>query len=204
MAVEKSPRRGRPRDQVARAKILAAANTLLNEGGLGAVTMEAIAGRAGVGKPTIYREWPNAQAVAMAAFLENTRPMAPIGRRGKALDMLRLHLRKVAETFATRAGRNTAMMIAAAQNDSELSKVFRSHFILKSREEGRAMLSLAIANKELRKDIDLDVALDLLYAPLYFRLLIGHGTLDAAFTDAVLDTVRDGLKTPALPRLRGA
>jgi hypothetical protein len=72
--------------------------------------------------------------------------------------------------------------------------VFRSHFILKSREEGRAMLTLAIANKELRKDIDLEVALDLLYAPLYFRLLIGHGLLDAAFTDAVLDTTLAGLK----------
>jgi hypothetical protein len=56
------------------------------------------------------------------------------------------------------------------------------------------MLSLAIANRELRKDIDLDVALDLIYAPLYFRLLIGHGPLDAAFTDAVLDTAVAGLR----------
>jgi AcrR family transcriptional regulator len=194
MADEK-PRRGRPRDQAARGNILKAALALLNEGGIGAVTMEAIAARAGVGKPTIYRAWPNAQAVAMAAFLENAKPVGAPGKKGKALDMLRQHLRKVAETFATRAGRNTAMMIAAAQNDSELSKVFRSHFILKSREEGRTMLSLAIANRELRKDIDLEVALDLIYAPLYFRLLIGHGALDAAFTDAVLDTAVKGLRS---------
>jgi AcrR family transcriptional regulator len=190
---EPKARRGRPRDPAARAKILAAANALLNEGGIGAVTMEAIAARAGVGKPTIYREWPNAQAVAMAAFLENTKSVAT-RKQDKAVDMLRNHLRKVAETFATRAGRTTAMMIAAAQNDSELSKVFRSHFILKSREEGRAMLTLAIANKELRKDIDIEAALDLLYAPLYFRLLIGHGPLDMTFTDAVLDTAIAGLK----------
>ncbi len=195
MAETKSaPRRGRPRDAAARTRILAAANALLNEGGIGAVTMEAIAARAGVGKPTIYREWPNAQAVAMAAFLENTRQPAPTRAKGKALDLLRLHLRKVAETFATRAGRNTALMIATAQQDSELSKVFRSHFIIKSREEGRAMLTLAIASRELRKDVDLEVALDLIYAPLYFRLLIGHGPLDAAFTDAVLDTALNGLK----------
>ncbi len=201
MAETKSaPRRGRPRDAAARTRILAAANALLNEGGIGAVTMEAIAARAGVGKPTIYREWPNAQAVAMAAFLENTRQPAPTRAKGKALDLLRLHLRKVAETFATRAGRNTALMIATAQQDSELSKVFRSHFIIKSREEGRAMLTLAIASRELRKDVDLEVALDLIYAPLYFRLLIGHGPLDAAFTDAVLDTALNGLK----PRHHGA
>jgi AcrR family transcriptional regulator len=194
MTETKNRRRGRPRDPAARAKVLAAANALLNEGGIGMVTMEAIAARAGVGKPTIYREWPNAQAVAMAAFLENTKLVKTSGKKGKALDMLRLHLRKVAETFATRAGRNTAMMIAAAQNDSELSKVFRSHFIIKSREEGRAMLTLAIASREIAKDIDMDVALDLIYAPLYLRLLIGHGPLDAAFTDAVLDTAINGLK----------
>src|SRR5436190_16383718 len=112
---EKNSRRGRPRDAAARSRILSAANALMNEGGMGAVTMEAIAARAGVGKPTIYREWPNAQAVAMAAFLENTKPVAASRARGKAIDMLRSHLRKVAETFQSRAGRNTAMMIATAQ-----------------------------------------------------------------------------------------
>ncbi|MGA7869634.1 MAG: TetR/AcrR family transcriptional regulator [Candidatus Binatus sp.] len=188
------PRRGRPRDPKARKKILAAASALLNEGGIGAVTMEAIAERAGVGKPTIYREWPNAPAVAMAAFLESTRPLAPAARKGSVLDALRVHLRKVAETFATRAGRNTALMIAAAQNDSELAKVFRNHFIMKSREDGRALLERAIASRQLRSDLDIEAALDLLYAPLYFRLLIGHGLLDANFTDAIVDAALNGLK----------
>jgi len=85
------------------------------------------------------------------------------------------------------------MMIAAAQSDSELAKVFRNHFILKSREEGRTLLEEAIAAREMRKDIDLDAALDLIYAPLYFRLLIGHGPLDAAFTDRILDLALAGL-----------
>ena len=188
------PRRGRPRDPKTRRKILAAASALLNEGGIGAVTMEAIGQRAGVGKPTIYREWPNAPAVAMAAFLESTRPLAPAARGGRVLDALRLHLRTVAETFATRAGRNTALMIAAAQNDSELAKVFRNHFIMKSREIGRTLLERAIASRDLRRDLDIEAALDLLYAPLYFRLLIGHGPLDAHFTDAIIDAAVNGLK----------
>ena len=80
MRTPKTPgtkKRGRPRSAVARRKILAAAAAMLNEGGLSAVTMEGIAARAGVGKPTIYREWPNAQAVAMSragarAFLAAT------------------------------------------------------------------------------------------------------------------------------------
>jgi AcrR family transcriptional regulator len=190
---EKS-KRGRPRDPAVRKKILGAASALLNEGGLVAVTMEAVAARAGVGKPTIYREWPNAQAVAMAAFLESAKTPPGARRSGAALAALRTQLKNVAEVFATRAGRNTAMMIAAAQSDSELAKVFYNHFVLKSREEGRMLLARAIAEGELRKDIDIEAALDLIYAPLYFRLLIGHGPLDAAFTDAILELALGGLR----------
>src|SRR5277367_4816007 len=101
MAEEEKTKRGRPRDPVARRKILAAAAGLLDEGGLGAVTMEAIAARAGVGKPTIYRAWPNAQAVAMAAFLESAEPSPQGGRLRSPLEALRRQLRKVAGVFAT-------------------------------------------------------------------------------------------------------
>jgi len=46
----------------------------------------------------------------------------------------------------------------------------------------------------LRADTGTDLALDLIYAPLYFRLLIGHGPLDAAFTDAIFDAALKGLR----------
>jgi AcrR family transcriptional regulator len=210
MANENEPRRprGRPRSAAIRRKILKAAGVLLNEGGIAAVTMEAIAGRAGVGKPTIYREWPNAASVALAAFLESVEPPsgtalqrdAPEGARnprGKAtspLETLRLQLRTTAHVFTTRVGRHAAAMIAASQNDSELAKVFRTQFILRRREEGRSLINLAVAAGELRRDLDVEVALDLIYAPLYFRLLIGHGPLDSAFTDAILEDVLNGLR----------
>jgi len=105
--------RGRPRDPETRKKILAAAAELLDEGGLTAVTMEAIANRAGVGKPTLYREWPNAHAVAMSAFLERARAAPTAARSRSALAALRRQLRDLAEAFAARAGRSTAMMIAS-------------------------------------------------------------------------------------------
>lgn len=187
-------KRGRPPDATARRKILRTAMALLDERGLPGITMEGIAAGAGVGKPTIYRYWPNAHAVAMAAFLETAdRGELPARTRG-AIAALRAHLRAVAVVFASRAGRSTAAMIAAAQSDSELAKVFRNHFILESREKGRAFLQRAVAEGALRRSIDFEATLDLLYAPLYFRLLVGHGALDAAFIDAVLDTALDGLR----------
>jgi AcrR family transcriptional regulator len=193
MAQEKKPSRGRPRDPATRRRILAAAAKLLDERGLGAVTMEAIAARAGVGRPTIYREWPNAHAVAMSAFLERDRTAPPSRKSLRALAALRSRLRELAETLTTRAGRSTAMMIAAAQSDSELAKVFRTHFVMKSREEGRALLARAAAEGDIRRNIDIEAALDLIYAPFYFRLLIGHAPLTSRDTDAILDLALAGL-----------
>ena len=194
-----SPKRGRPRSESARRRVLAAARQLLQERGLPGVTVEGIAALAGVGKPTIYRHWPNAHAVAMDAFLESAEANAPGVGRGLALPTLRRQLAAIAAAFASPAGRSTAALIAASQNDSELAKVFRNRFILKSRETGRALLLQAIEKGAIRTDIDVEVALDLIYAPLFFRLLIGHGPLDRAFTDTLLETVLQGLKGGAAP-----
>ena len=185
-------RRGRPRSETARLRVLTAARELLEERGLPGLTVERIAARAGVGKPTIYRHWPNAQAVAMDAFLETTETSETETGRGLALPALRRQLAAIAAAFASPAGRSTAAMIAAAQNDSELAKVFRNRFIMKSREVGRALLQQAAEQGAIRSDLDLEVALDLIYAPLYFRLLVGHGRLDREFTDALLDTALEG------------
>ena len=197
MNEEKKTGRGRPRDPGTRKKILAAAAHLLDEGGLSAVTMEAIASRAGVGKPTLYREWPNAQAVAMSAFVERAHKAPRHSRARTALLALKRQLRELAKAFATRSGRSTAMMIAAAQNDSELAKVFRVHFVMKNREEGRALLLQAMAEGDARRDIDVDAALDLIYAPFYFRLLIGHAPLSARNTDVIVDLALQGIGYPA-------
>lgn len=190
----KLPRpRGRPRSAAARQAILSAARRLLEEGGVGAVTIEGIAARAGVGKPTIYREWPNAHAVMMAALIDTVPSSVPIRSRRRALNALRQQLRQIAEVFATRTGRSVAHILAASEPETELSKAFRHHFILARREEGRALLLAAMQEGTLRGDLDVDVTLDLIYAPIFYRLLVGHAPLDARFTDSVLQHVVHGL-----------
>jgi AcrR family transcriptional regulator len=187
-------KRGRPRSAEAREAILRSTRELLDERGLAAVTIEAIASRSGISRPTIYRYWKNSYAVAMEAFLETTGlPGPPRPSNSPVLD-LAAHLRKVASVFATRAGRGVAAMIAASVSETELSKAFRNHFIAKSREEGRKLLQAAIAQKELRPDLDIEVTLDLLYAPLFFRLLIGHAELTPKFTNALIEHLLAGLR----------
>ncbi|AUX40193.1 TetR family transcriptional regulator [Sorangium cellulosum] len=167
---------------------------LLAEGGPGAVTMEAVAARAGVGKPTVYRWWPDRHAVAMAALMEEEAAQAAGAERRSAVAALREQLRAIARRFATSTGRHVASMIAASEAESELSKAFRNHFVLARRAEGKALLARAIEQEEIRGDLDVEVALDLLYGPLFFRLLMGHAALDERFMDQVLDEALRGMK----------
>lgn len=187
-------RRGRPRSEAARARVLRAARTLLESSGAAAVTIERLAEHAGVGKPTIYRTWPNAQAVLMAALM----PEAPAASRrpatSDALAQLRRQLRELAARFSTRSGRSVTLMLAAAEPDSELAKAFRHRVILAARDEGRRLLRQAVAGGALRRGLDLDVALDLLYGPLFLRVLLGHGPVDARFADRVFGLALRGLR----------
>src|SRR5579859_4794324 len=134
--------RGRPRSVAARRSILKAAHELLAEGGLSSVTIEGIAARAGVGKPTIYRSWPNAHAVAMAALMDSSPPPPPAAASvtsspgGSALEDLRAQLHEVVRVFSAPLGRSVTLMIAASEKETELSKAFRNHFILTRRSEG--------------------------------------------------------------------
>lgn len=185
--------RGRPRSARARAAILAAARGILDEAGITGLTMEGIAVRAGVGKPTIYREWPNAHAVAMAALMGAEEAPPKLRGAASAISELKRQLRAVASVFASRTGRQAAVMIASASGETELSKSFRNHFILARREEGRRIIARGIAERDVRAEIDVEVVLDMIYGPVFYRLLMGHGALDEKFTDAVVEHALRGI-----------
>jgi len=169
--------------------------------------MEAVAEAAGVGKPTVYRWWPDRHAVAMAALMDGGERDAPEAEQRSPLAELRDQLRTIARRFGTPTGRHVASMLAAADSASELSKAFRNHFVLARRAEGKQLLDRAIADGLVRADVDLEVVLDMLYGPVFFRLLLGHAPLDEPFMDAVLDEAlrgmgakRRGGRADALPR----
>jgi AcrR family transcriptional regulator len=189
-------RRGRPRSSAARARVLRAARALVEGQGPAGVTIEGLAARSGVSKPTIYRTWPNAHAVVMAALMEAAVAREADRQPGSALTALRRQLREIAGTFASRTGRSVTQMLAAADPETELAKAFRHHFILARREEGRQMLMAAVANGDLRHELDLDVTLDLLYGPIFFRILVGHAPADERFCERLLDQLLGGLAAP--------
>jgi len=186
--------RGRPRSDKSKRAILNAARQMIEESGPTSLTMEGIAARAGVGKPTIYRWWPDRHSVAMAALMENESvPM--MARGGKsALRSLHRQLRAVVSLFVAPVGRNVTTMIASADHESELSKAFRNHFVLARREEGRALLLQAIDKGEIRGDVNLETVLDMVYGALFFRLLMGHAALNDDLVRQLLEEALRGMR----------
>lgn len=184
-----SSARGRPRDPRTRAAILTAARALLERGGLTAVTIEAISQKAGVSRPTIYRYWPNAPAVAMAAFLEATGAPDAAKSARSPLAALRVQLHALADAFAAPAGRSVAAMVAAAQSETELAKAFRNEFIARNRDATRFLLERCIADKAIAPPTDMELTLDLVFGPLFYRLLMGHAPITRDFVDRLFDAV---------------
>ncbi|CAA9448955.1 MAG: Transcriptional regulator, AcrR family [uncultured Rubrobacteraceae bacterium] len=166
---------------------------MLEGEGFAAVTVEAIAERAGVSKATVYRWWPNRAAVVMDGFLSTVSSEVPFPHTGHAREDIRLHMRRLTEAFGGRMGRTVAALIAEGQADPELAEALRLRWLSVRRTEAREILELGIERGELREDLDLEVAVDVLYGPIYYRLLVGHAPLDADFADALADYVFAGL-----------
>jgi AcrR family transcriptional regulator len=185
---------GRPRSERARRAILQAANELLESEGFAAVTVEAIAERAGVSKATIYRWWPNRAAVVMDGFLSIVSSEVPFPHTGHAREDIRIHMRRLAEAFSGKIGRTVAALIAEGQADPELAEALRSRWLSVRRAEAREILELGIGRGELRVDLDPEVAVDVLYGPIYYRMLVGHAPLDDDFADALADHAFAGLR----------
>ncbi len=186
--------RGRPRDEVARARILKAALELLEEMGFSSTTSDAIAERAGASKATIYRWWPNKAAVLIEALREAVAQELPFPDTGDLRQDVRLQLRNFIKLLTGRWGRIFKAFIAAAQSDAEVAEAFRSAWIKPRRAQAMAVLERHRQKGRLAADTDLELTLDLLYGPLYFRLLAGHGPLTANFAEAIAELALEGLR----------
>ena len=196
MATTGAPsRRGRQRDPEVTARVLAAARELLLEHGAATVTAEGIAARAGVSKGTIYRWWPNAASVVMDAFLNGVQPVLVFPNTGSVRDDLRLQLRAVFALFRSPTGRVIADLVADAQRQPHLAAALREHYLAPRRAAAKAVLQQGITRHEIRPDLDLDAALDLLYGAAYYRLLLQHSSLDDQQADVLVDHVLPAWKS---------
>jgi AcrR family transcriptional regulator len=188
-------RPGRPRSQEADRAILRAAAEILAERGLGGMSIEEVAARAGVGKTTIYRRWTSRGTLALDAFLaefQGQQPLPDTGTlRGDLLAALRAWIRSVTRTSA---GPILAGLIAEAQRDPELAAGWRERVVEQLRAQHKVMLNRAIDRGEIPAAIDQEVVLDLLFGAAYHRLLHGHRPLTDKFARQVVDLIVAGMQ----------
>lgn len=197
----------RPRSAESHAAILQAALELVVENGLRATTIEGIAARAGVGKTTIYRRWKTkeelfAEALRQVAF---ELPDPDTGSvRGDILGIVAFNVEHWTPTVALMMPR---LMVEAA-NDPALLAVMREVLVDPRRNLTKRVLQRGIDRGEIRPDVDLEVAVDVIIGPLVYEILITGADLGyvASVPERVLDTVMQGLApaSPARARRRRA
>jgi AcrR family transcriptional regulator len=191
--------RGRPRSEKASKAILEAAAELLLDRGLAAVSMDAVAERAGVSKATIYRWWPTKETLALDALYTQWAAATPAltdtgSLRGDLLELLQPWIRLVRTGPYARV---IAALITEARTDPAFGAQYQRHFVQPRRDQAREIFARAITRGEIPADLDLEVALDLIYGPLYHRMLHGHAPLDDAFVRAAIDMALGGIERKA-------
>jgi len=185
--------RGRPRDEVARTRILDSALETLEELGFANTTCDVIAERAGASKATIYRWWSNKAAVLVEALREAVALELPLPDTGDLREDIRQQLRNFIKLLTGRRGLAFRGFVAAAQSDPEVSEALRLVWVAPRRADVKARFE-RYRGKTLRADVDLELLIDLIYAPLYYRLLIGHAPLSEEYADALTDLVFAGIR----------
>jgi AcrR family transcriptional regulator len=185
---------GRPRSEQARQAILRSTLRLLGKSGFSQLTIEDVANRAGVGKATVYRWWPNKGALIADAFASSTTRKLRFPDTGSVFSDMSRQMRQLVKVFRSPRGRIVSAILAAGQSDKDLIAAFRDRFLWPRRQEAYATLRRGIRRGELRKDIDPDLVLDSLYGPIYMRFLIRHGRLTPEFVDRLCALVLGGAR----------
>jgi AcrR family transcriptional regulator len=186
------------RSESSRQAVLQATMDLLSDTPPGPVSLqklsiEGIARQAGVSKMTIYRWWPNKAALVIESFLENHIALTPISKEGRAIEALRAHLVALTKVYAGPEGRLVAQLLGECQFDPTTLDAFKDRFWRDRQEAVEQLIHQAKAEGSLRDDIPYSTMAELLYAPIYFRLLLQAGELDVDSTVMHVDAALSGI-----------
>ncbi len=180
---------GRPRSRQAFEAVMSATDTLLRAEGYRGLTMEGIAKAAGVGKPTLYRWWPNVPSIVMEVMKRQAEEEIADSDAGSVRSDLIRFIGGTCKKLSGPSGEIMSSLMAEAQLNPEFAAVFREEFISARRERLIAILRRGAARGELPEDADMEWLADLVYGPIWYRLLNGHAALDERFADSLAEAV---------------
>ena len=195
-------RRGRPVSLQSRAATLAAARQLLQERGLAGFTVDEVARRSGVGKATIYKHWPDGFHLAVEAFGDIVTDAVPTRSTGDAPVDLHDQFRRLAGFYASPDGAIAAQIIGAAAGQPDGSQLVRHRFFGRRRQETTTLVDSGQHAGQLRQDVTTDQIIDLVFAPIIFRLFNGQGPLPPDEAEAMATLVITAVRTTPGQRRR--
>jgi AcrR family transcriptional regulator len=161
-----------------RQAILDATRELLAEGGVHGLTVEGVAARAGVAKTTVYRRWRSKDELALAVLIDMVEHVAAVPDLGDTrAELMAFVDRAVKLLRSTLMGRVMQGLVSDLASNAELARAFRERVVAARVTEIRRMVERGIERGELRPDADYELANELLFGPVYYRLLLSGAPL---------------------------
>jgi AcrR family transcriptional regulator len=186
-------RPGRPRSEQAEQAIIEATLDLFAEKGFEGVCVELVAARAGVGKATIYRRWPNKEELMLAAFGSLKSPLPEPEGVSARDDLLAMVEVMVADKADPRKARRYALLLGEGEKYPRLMARYKETVVQPRRDAMRAVIRRGIETGELRPDTDVEVAMLTLTGAIMAREKSEDGTLDGDFAVRLVDGLLLGL-----------
>jgi AcrR family transcriptional regulator len=181
--------------------ILEATRELLIEVGVRGLTVEGVAARAGVAKTTVYRRWRSKEELALAVLLEMVSEIVAVPDLGNVHDELITFVNGAVRILGkTLMGRVMQGLVSDFASNEDLGRAFREQIVSLRLAEVRRLIERAIERGEVRPDVDTTLVHELLFGPVYYRLLLSGGKLDGRLAERIVDAVLPAIRSEARPR----
>jgi AcrR family transcriptional regulator len=181
-------RRGRPRSERARRAVLDAVMALAAEHDASAITMDAIARRAGVSKDTLYRWWRSRTEVVLEALAERGQETIAVPDRGSLEADLGAFLRATAASATATTQRLLRLVASEAAHERDTATLVRERFVDVRRGALRELLARGAARGEL-DGARIELMIDLIYGSLWYRVVFAVGPIDDAWADGIVRAI---------------
>ena len=187
-------RKGRPPSKMAasHAAIMDAVYALLQDKSVRDLTMEEVAKRAKVGKPTLYKWWPTKATLVLAMLCERMAPNLAMPTVLTAEQSLRLRVRRLIDAFNGPFGKIVAGLIGEGQSEPAIRQQFFDRLVSPRRTATLADLERGKNAGELRSDTEPDLLNDAIFGAIYYRFLLRSGPLTRRFGEELVEQVIRG------------
>ncbi len=187
-------RKGRPPSEAAASHpaIMDAVYALLQKKSVRDLTMEEVAKRAKVGKPTLYKWWPTKAALVLAMLCERMAPNLEKPTVLTAEESLRFRVRRLIDAFNGPFGKIVAGLIAEGQSEPAVLQEFFDRWVSPRRNATIADLQRGKNSSELRSEAEPELLNDAIFGAIYYRLLLRSGPLTRRFGEELVEQVIRG------------